>query len=51
VTAARANFVFDLSDMATGREIVASLIPEAEQRALLRAAHAADGSVDGGDEG
>jgi hypothetical protein len=51
VTAARANFVFDLSDMATGREIVASLIPEAEQRALLRAARAADGSVDGGDDG
>jgi len=51
VTSARANFVFDLSDMETGREIVASLIPEAEHRARLHAASQGDGSGDGDDEG
>ena len=46
VTAARANFVFDLSDMDTGREIIGSLIPEAELRAR---AHAGKQAATGGD--
>jgi hypothetical protein len=36
LTAARSNYVFDLADPVTAREIVYSLVPEAERRGALR---------------